>query len=74
MDQHLQQGVIFEATRYLHQPQPIARQWFGARVARAFELECPGERARALDFNARLATELRELAGRKRRTSIWGDA
>lgn len=65
-----------EAERLLSLPATQARHEFGSRVARAFALHIADPVAlasfvRDLDFNARLATELRVQAKQRGDKTIW---
>ena len=64
------QQLALESQRYLQLTPPQARRAFGDRVARAFMLD-GGAFAEALDFNARLATELREACERRNVPNMW---
>jgi hypothetical protein len=63
-------AVRAEATRLTGLPRQQARLAFSGRVARAYLLE-GNARLAGLDFNAHLATELRELAENAQQPNIW---
>lgn len=59
-----------EAARLVAMPRAQARREFSGIVGRAFQLTGAGF-ADALEFNAHLASELRELAQAERIPLIW---
>jgi hypothetical protein len=64
------QAVRVEATRIFGMPRQQARQVVSDRIARAYLLD-GDEQLVALEFNAHLATELRELAEAVNEPNIW---
>lgn len=65
-----QRQVRAEAVRLIGLPRQQARHQLSDRIARAYLLEGDAQRAQ-FDFNARLATELRELADASDAPSLW---
>lgn len=68
-------AVEEEAARLMRLSPAVARQQLGDRISRAFLLKADPSRLaeswRALDFNAKLTTELRQAAERRQQQTIW---